>query len=123
MRTDASALRSQRRGPARTNSGRRWDEWRARTETGISCARACQQTPTRRSSRATEMLLRMPGLLSQMRRVGVGVEQRVFLLGVLEAELDHPPVAVRSGVFERGLLVEPVVHGDDFARERRVQLG
>ncbi len=44
-------------------------------------------------------------------------EELLGLALILEAEADHPAVAVRIGVHESGLLVEALVDGDDFAAQ------
>src|SRR5581483_6597953 len=46
----------------------------------------------------------------------------VALAGVAEAQLDHQTIGVRRRVDERRLLIQTVVHFDDLAAERRIEL-
>src|SRR6185312_12376389 len=72
---------------------------------------------------ATVSSIAANGLMPQVRLVRVRVEQRLLLAVVLELELDHPAVAVGRRVDECRFLVEAVIDRDDFARQRRIQLG
>src|SRR6185312_15141330 len=77
----------------------------------------------RSSIAATVSSIAANGLMPQVRLVRVRVEQRLLLAVVLELELDHPAVAVGRRVDECRFLVEAVIDRDDFARQRRIQLG
>jgi|SRR5689334_1117049 len=50
------------------------------------------------------------------------IHQRVDLASIARLDANHPTGTVRIGVYQRGLLVEPIVDGDDFAGDRRKQL-
>ena len=64
-----------------------------------------------------------PRASAQMRRVRVGVHAAPpFSLASLSRTLTIQPSPYGRGVHERGLLVEAIVHRDDLAAHRRVEL-
>src|SRR5687767_12516500 len=71
--------------------------------------------PTPPSTREFQRRSRSPRTLPGKLRIRLGCEQRLGLARVVELHPDHPAGTVGIAVYQRGLLVEPVVYLDDFA--------
>src|SRR5687768_15739535 len=62
-------------------------------------------------------------LFADVRAVGCGVQKALERARVAHAELDHPSVAVRVAIHDRGIGIERTVRLYDLAGDRRVELG